>query len=87
MKSSALEQVVTIHSDMAAERADLVSSQAKPVELYSQKVMSGVKGTSSWDDSLPAWLLGRLSHCRGSQHDLAPTRRPQFSHIKLAPQF
>ncbi|GFV71691.1 uncharacterized protein TNCV_3534791 [Trichonephila clavipes] len=36
---------------------------------------------------LPAWLFGRLSHCRRSQHDLRPTVRPQSSHIKWAPQF
>ncbi|GFW38107.1 hypothetical protein TNCV_835461 [Trichonephila clavipes] len=41
VESSALEQVVAIHSGMAAEWAGLVSSQAKPVEVYSQKVMSG----------------------------------------------
>ncbi|GFX45018.1 hypothetical protein TNCV_3430671 [Trichonephila clavipes] len=34
-------QVVAIHSGMAAEWADLVSSQPKPVETYSQKVTSG----------------------------------------------
>ncbi|GFW54531.1 hypothetical protein TNCV_2232051 [Trichonephila clavipes] len=40
-ESSALEQVVAIHPDMASERTDLVSSQAKPVEVFSQNFMSG----------------------------------------------
>ncbi|GFW20915.1 hypothetical protein TNCV_1714221 [Trichonephila clavipes] len=35
--SGALEQVIAIHSGMAAERAGLVSSQVKPVDVYSQK--------------------------------------------------
>ncbi|GFW04846.1 hypothetical protein TNCV_4880811 [Trichonephila clavipes] len=39
IKSSTLEQVVAIHSGMATERAGLVSSQAKPVEVYSQTVV------------------------------------------------
>ncbi|GFV67636.1 uncharacterized protein TNCV_4623161 [Trichonephila clavipes] len=39
-KSSVLEQVVAIHYDMASEWAGFVSSQAQPVEVYSQKVMS-----------------------------------------------
>ncbi|GFU03166.1 low-density lipoprotein receptor-related protein 3 [Trichonephila clavipes] len=41
IESSTLEQVVAIHSSMAAELAGLVSNHAKPVEVYSQKVMSG----------------------------------------------
>ncbi|GFU13900.1 uncharacterized protein TNCV_940761 [Trichonephila clavipes] len=41
IESSALEQVVAIHSGMAVECAGLVSSQVKPVEVYSQNVMSG----------------------------------------------
>ncbi|GFV30624.1 hypothetical protein TNCV_2231541 [Trichonephila clavipes] len=32
--------MVTIHSAMVAEWAGLVRSQAKPVEVYSQEVMS-----------------------------------------------
>ncbi|GFU41154.1 hypothetical protein TNCV_3899661 [Trichonephila clavipes] len=39
-ESNALEEVVGIFSDMAAEWSGLVSSSAKPVEVYSQKVMS-----------------------------------------------
>ncbi|GFU46423.1 intraflagellar transport protein 122 homolog [Trichonephila clavipes] len=42
IESSALEQVVSIHSGIATEWAGLVCSQAKSVEVYSQKVMSGV---------------------------------------------
>ncbi|GFU88596.1 uncharacterized protein TNCV_4442731 [Trichonephila clavipes] len=44
IESSILKQVVTIHLGMAmaAELAGLVSSQAKPVEVYSQEVMSSV---------------------------------------------
>ncbi|GFT29126.1 hypothetical protein TNCV_3587391 [Trichonephila clavipes] len=38
---SSLEQVITIYPSMATEWAGLVSSRAKPVEAYSQKVMSG----------------------------------------------
>ncbi|GFU43543.1 hypothetical protein TNCV_4005761 [Trichonephila clavipes] len=41
LDSRTSEQIVTFHSGMAAARADLVSSQTKPVEVYSQKVMSG----------------------------------------------
>ncbi|GFT67451.1 uncharacterized protein TNCV_2360641 [Trichonephila clavipes] len=41
IESSVLEQVVAIHSGMAAEWAGLVSSYAKPMEVSSQKVMSG----------------------------------------------
>ncbi|GFU36319.1 uncharacterized protein TNCV_559541 [Trichonephila clavipes] len=41
IESSALEQVVVIHSEMDAEWAGLVSSQAKLVDIFSQKVMSG----------------------------------------------
>ncbi|GFS78736.1 uncharacterized protein TNCV_3149021 [Trichonephila clavipes] len=41
IESSALEQVVAIHSDMATEWSGLVSSQAKPVDVYCQEVMSG----------------------------------------------
>ncbi|PRD23648.1 UNVERIFIED_CONTAM: hypothetical protein NCL1_45822 [Trichonephila clavipes] len=37
---SALEQVVAIHSGMAIEWAGHMSSQVKPVEVYSQKVIS-----------------------------------------------
>ncbi|GFT75703.1 hypothetical protein TNCV_4598891 [Trichonephila clavipes] len=40
-QSIPLEQVVAIHSGMAAEWSGLVNSHAKPVEVYSQKVMSG----------------------------------------------
>ncbi|GFX35896.1 hypothetical protein TNCV_4214181 [Trichonephila clavipes] len=40
-ESSALEQVVTIHSGMATTWAGLVSSQDKPLEVCFQKVMSG----------------------------------------------
>ncbi|GFT94579.1 hypothetical protein TNCV_3266761 [Trichonephila clavipes] len=43
IKSSALKQVVAIHSGMAADWADLVSSYAKSVKVYSQKVVSGVQ--------------------------------------------
>ncbi|GFW61339.1 uncharacterized protein TNCV_4136571 [Trichonephila clavipes] len=41
IESSALEQVVAIHSGMDAEWVGLVSSQVKPVEVYSLKVISG----------------------------------------------
>ncbi|GFW51667.1 hypothetical protein TNCV_1185991 [Trichonephila clavipes] len=41
LESPALEQVVLIHPGMAALRADHFSTQAKPVEVYSQEVMSG----------------------------------------------
>ncbi|GFX72469.1 hypothetical protein TNCV_4060661 [Trichonephila clavipes] len=41
IQSSALEQMAAIHSGMAAEFAGLVSNQAKPLQVYSQKVMSG----------------------------------------------
>ncbi|GFW36993.1 hypothetical protein TNCV_5018911 [Trichonephila clavipes] len=41
IESSALKHVVTIHSGMASERAHLISSQAKPMEVYVQIVMSG----------------------------------------------
>ncbi|GFW31130.1 hypothetical protein TNCV_2577121 [Trichonephila clavipes] len=37
--SNASEQVVAIHPGIAVERAGLVDSQAKPLEVYSQKVM------------------------------------------------
>ncbi|GFU19283.1 hypothetical protein TNCV_1468851 [Trichonephila clavipes] len=40
-ESSALEQVVAIRSNMAAECANLVSIQTKLVEVYSQEPMSG----------------------------------------------
>ncbi|GFW18590.1 hypothetical protein TNCV_1222511 [Trichonephila clavipes] len=40
-KSSALEQVVAIHPGMATERVGIIKSQAKPVEVYTQEVMSG----------------------------------------------
>ncbi|GFU46675.1 hypothetical protein TNCV_1546821 [Trichonephila clavipes] len=46
-----------------------------------------VNETSSCDDSLPSWLIGWLSHCRGSQHDLGLTIRPQSGHMRLAPKF
>ncbi|GFW65122.1 transposable element Tcb1 transposase [Trichonephila clavipes] len=39
--SSALSHVVALHSVMDAEWACLVSSQAKPVDVYSQNVMPG----------------------------------------------
>ncbi|GFW43226.1 hypothetical protein TNCV_1349891 [Trichonephila clavipes] len=38
IESSAL--VVTIHPSMAVEQAGLVNREVKPVEVYSQKVMS-----------------------------------------------
>ncbi|GFV44055.1 hypothetical protein TNCV_3571761 [Trichonephila clavipes] len=38
-ESSGLEQVVAIHSGMSVEWAGLVSSHAKPLEVYSPKVM------------------------------------------------
>ncbi|GFT10062.1 transposable element Tc3 transposase [Trichonephila clavipes] len=41
IESSAMKQVVAIHPGMAAEGAGLISSQAKPLEVYSQEVMSG----------------------------------------------
>ncbi|GFU63590.1 hypothetical protein TNCV_4256311 [Trichonephila clavipes] len=48
LESSALG-VVAIHSGMAAEWLGLVSSHAKPVEVYSQKAMSsGRAGSSSF---------------------------------------
>ncbi|GFT05779.1 uncharacterized protein TNCV_3925701 [Trichonephila clavipes] len=40
IESSALEQVVAIHSAMAAEWAGPIRSQAKSMEVYSPKVMS-----------------------------------------------
>ncbi|GFS51969.1 transposable element Tcb2 transposase [Trichonephila clavipes] len=42
IKSIVLEKVAAIHRSMVADWAGLVSYQAKPVEAYSQKVMSGV---------------------------------------------
>ncbi|GFY31376.1 hypothetical protein TNCV_4989351 [Trichonephila clavipes] len=45
------------HSRMAAEWADLVSSQAKLVEVYSQKVMSG--GFTKEDNSLDSLKMPR----------------------------
>ncbi|GFU58603.1 uncharacterized protein TNCV_4558861 [Trichonephila clavipes] len=41
IESSALDQVVILHSGLAVEWAALFSSQAKPVEVNIQKVMSG----------------------------------------------
>ncbi|GFV82616.1 hypothetical protein TNCV_1618451 [Trichonephila clavipes] len=38
IESSALVQVVAIHSGMAVERAGLLSRQAQPEEVYSQNV-------------------------------------------------
>ncbi|GFU40989.1 hypothetical protein TNCV_4645651 [Trichonephila clavipes] len=39
--SSALKKVIAIHSGMTAEWAGLVSSHAKPVEVYSTQVLNG----------------------------------------------
>ncbi|GFV87297.1 uncharacterized protein TNCV_4032691 [Trichonephila clavipes] len=41
IESSKLEQVIAMHSGMTAEWAGLISSNTKPVEVYSQEVMSG----------------------------------------------
>ncbi|GFX38435.1 hypothetical protein TNCV_2344091 [Trichonephila clavipes] len=58
------------------------SRLAKSVEVYSQKVMSGEsRGLSVETNRLSAWLFGRLSHCRGSQHNMGSTVRPQSSHM------
>ncbi|GFV18459.1 uncharacterized protein TNCV_4468951 [Trichonephila clavipes] len=43
IESSELEQMDAIHSGMAAERAALVSSQAKPVEIYSKTPLNARK--------------------------------------------
>ncbi|GFW11000.1 uncharacterized protein TNCV_4459751 [Trichonephila clavipes] len=41
LESSALEQVLAIHSGIVAQQASHASSQVKPIEVHSQKVMSG----------------------------------------------
>ncbi|GFS62097.1 hypothetical protein TNCV_476551 [Trichonephila clavipes] len=41
IESSTLEQVLAIRSGMAIDWAGFVSSHARPVEVYFQKVMSG----------------------------------------------
>ncbi|GFY08832.1 hypothetical protein TNCV_4660251 [Trichonephila clavipes] len=50
---STLEQVVAIHSGMTVGRAGLVSSQAKPVKVYSPKVLSGAEVQETVDFSEP----------------------------------
>ncbi|GFV50960.1 hypothetical protein TNCV_302211 [Trichonephila clavipes] len=40
IESSALEQVVATHPNMATERAGVISSQDRPVEVYSKEVLS-----------------------------------------------
>ncbi|GFT23994.1 uncharacterized protein TNCV_2062781 [Trichonephila clavipes] len=41
IESSAFEQVVSFYPGMLAEQAGLVSSQAKPMEVYVLEVISG----------------------------------------------
>ncbi|GFY27189.1 hypothetical protein TNCV_2068101 [Trichonephila clavipes] len=52
-----MEQVVAIHSGMAAKWAGLDSSQVKRVEVYSQNVMSG--GLVKTDNSLSSLHVPR----------------------------
>ncbi|GFY05563.1 hypothetical protein TNCV_4370721 [Trichonephila clavipes] len=83
---SALEQVVAIHSGTDAAWVDLISCQAKPVEVYSQSVMSsGSRVLPVETTRLPAWHFGWLSHYRGSQHNLGLTRHdlPATREIKV----
>ncbi|GFU57508.1 uncharacterized protein TNCV_3636721 [Trichonephila clavipes] len=61
-ESSALEQVVAIHSGIGAEREGFVSSQAKPVEVYSQKVYLHWLG-------LAACLKRKLDNLAGSKRE------------------
>ncbi|GFW47999.1 hypothetical protein TNCV_2401861 [Trichonephila clavipes] len=55
--------MVAIHSGMAADWVGVVSSHAKPVEVYSQKVMSGSQAKAG--NSL-------------SSHQVPREQRPEF---------
>ncbi|GFX48803.1 uncharacterized protein TNCV_3479871 [Trichonephila clavipes] len=67
VESSALEQVVAIHSGMATKWTGLVSSHAKPVEVYSQvysEVMYGAKAGNNFGSLQMPWRKWstRVSH-------------------------
>ncbi|GFW47727.1 uncharacterized protein TNCV_2829171 [Trichonephila clavipes] len=60
IESIALDQVVSTHSGNSPDRPGLVSSQAKLVDVYSQKVMSGADFRLRQLGSLLGVLVGSL---------------------------
>ncbi|GFW21730.1 hypothetical protein TNCV_2529291 [Trichonephila clavipes] len=75
IESSALEQMVTIHLDMAAEWAGPASSQSKSVEIYSREVMSDAEKSAFLyreDDTFPIHAC-TLKYCEVFLFHITPS--------------